>query len=145
MQTWHPFPDYGTTAAVLHLDQLRIQRSDTLKIMTALMIGRGETGHPATRIWRRYEWSLLEYQYSICLEWLRRDQHDRHNILVQTEDMYYSNIEWVEPGVSPAWLMDGRLHMSHQSNLIRLRPDHYRSYFDPITDNFEMYWPGLSR
>lgn len=139
MQTFLPFPDYGTSAAVLDQKRLGKQRVENLQIMTALMTGKGWTNHPATLMWRRYEWALLQYQFAICHEWTDRGHKD--TCYEKTKDIYDKNRKWLEELILPYWTGNARFHLSHQSNLMRKDREHYSQFFPGVRDDLEYYWP----
>lgn len=139
MQTFLPYADFSASAEVLDRARLGKQRVETLQIMTALMTGKGWTSHPATLMWRKYEWALLQYQGAICKEWRNRAYSD--TCLDKTREIYEKNLRWTEQRIWPHWLGDEEFHLSHQSNLVRKDPDHYRNFFLDIDDNYEYVWP----
>lgn len=139
MQTFLPFSNFNSSALVLDRQQLSKQRVDTLQIMMALMTGTGRTNHPATLMWRRYEWALLEYQRAICREWLARGHKDV--FFDKTEELYLKKRTWVEERVWPNWLAFGEMHLSHQSNLLKKDYAHYRQYFPWAPLDMEYVWP----
>lgn len=139
MQTFLPYADYAASASVLDRRRLGKQRVETLQIMTALMTGTGWVNHPATLMWRRYEHSLLDYQFAICHEWLQRGYKD--TCFAKTKDMYQRNLRWTEELGKPYWIGSERFHMSHQSNLLRKDPYHYTQFFPGIPIDMDYVWP----
>ena len=106
--------------------------------MTALMTGTGWVNHPATLMWRMYEWALLEYQRVICKEWTDRGYSD--TCYEKTRSLYEKNRRWVEEKVWPYWL-GGDIHLSHQSNLMRKDRVHYSQFFPGVPDYMGYIWP----
>jgi hypothetical protein len=94
---------------------------------------RGETkgwrNHPAVLMWREYQPALYEYGRIVCAEWRGRGFVDNLYDIFPHERL-----------VLPKWLGDTRLHLSHQSNLIRKAPEHYRQYFPEVEDNLPYFW-----
>jgi hypothetical protein len=90
---------------------------------------KGWRNHPAVLMWRGYEPALYEYGRIVCVEWIRRGFRD--TMLERFP---------IEPVILPYWLGDSRLHLSHQSNLIRKYPEHYRRYFPTVADDLPYYW-----
>jgi len=130
MQTFLPLPDFRETAKVLDYRRLGKQRVEAWQILKAL---RGETkgwrNHPAVLMWEGYEGALSEYGRIVCVEWRERGYVDN----------MYDRFP-VEPVELPKWLGDDRLHLSHQSNLIRKYPEHYRQHFPDVEDNLPYFW-----
>ena len=140
MQTFLPFPDFGTSAAVLDRRRLGKQRVENLQIMTALMTGRGFVNHPATLMWRKYEWALLEYHRRIVGEWVDNRGY-RDTTLEKVETLYYKNRRWTEEKIMPYWLGDPDFHEAHQSNLIQKDPWYYLRYFPDVPTELPYIWP----
>ena len=132
MQTFVPYPDLIETAAVLDRSRLGKQRVEVIQILKALKHNVGWAHHPATKMWSKYPNSLSYYGVTICNEWLKRGYKDtcRNKII----DLYEPI--WLEPD----W-WKGKIHLSHQSNLIRKFPEHYLKYFPDTPNNLPYYWP----
>jgi hypothetical protein len=130
VQTFLPFPDFAESAECLDRQRLGKQRLETFWIMQALMIDKGPVSHPATLMWRRYEWALLQYQDAICREWVSRGYKD--NLLEKTQRLYFSNCEWTEMYLTPHWLNGRRFHQAHQYKLLKKDPIHYYPYFGDV-------------
>jgi hypothetical protein len=94
---------------------------------------RGETkgwrNHPAVLMWRDYQPALYEYGRIVCVEWRERGFVDNLYDIFPRERI-----------ILPKWLGDMRLHLSHQSNLIRKLPEHYRQHFPEVEDNLPYFW-----
>lgn len=124
------------------LDDKRLgkQRVETLQIMKALVDGEGWTHHPATKMWRGYEYSLLNYQYAICYEWhIFRGFAD--TCLRKTIDIFYSKDYLMDNKADPFWLGDEAFHAAHRSNLLRKDPEFYGRIFDDVGPDLEYIWP----
>lgn len=139
MQTFLPYADYAASAQVLDRQRLGKQRVENLQIMTALMTGKGWVSHPATLMWRRYEQSLLDYQFAICREWISRGYKD--TCFAKTKDIYIKHRWWSEELGKPYWNGSERFHMSHQSNLLRKDYYYYAQYFPGVPIDMEYVWP----
>ena len=126
-----PYADFKETALVLDNKRLGKQRVEAYQIKRVLAgLTVGWRNHPAVLMWRGYEDALDEYGREMCLEWIRRGYTD--NMLERFQH---------KPRVIlPPWLGDSRLHLSHQSNLIRKYPEHYKPIFPDTPDNLEYYW-----
>lgn len=143
MQTFLPSPDFEESASILDNRRLGKQRIETLQIMNALITGRGAwTNHPATKMWRGYEFSLLEYQFAMCWEWhIMRGYED--SCLEKTYKLFWTKPHLYVDHCDPFWLGDDDFHWRHQSNLLRKDPKWYGDFvFDKdLPDNLEYYWP----
>lgn len=140
MQTFLPYEDFALSAMVLDDRRLGKQRVETMQIMQALMTGVGWVSHPATLMWRRYEWALLQYQEAICYEWTHQRGH-KDTCLEKTRWLYNHHKTWVDAKIFPYWLGDLYFHVSHQSNLMRKEPDHYKRFFPSVSNKYEYVWP----
>ena len=143
MQTFLPFSDYKKSAEVLDQKRLGKQRVENLQIMAALILNKGWVNHPATKMWKGYEYSFLHYQEEICREWhLVRGFED--TCLRITTEIFW-DAPWLSEGdvaVEPWWLGDPEFHRSHQSNLIRKMPEHYAQIFPGVPNNLPYVWPA---
>ena len=140
MQTFLPYADYAKSAACLDYRRLGKQRVENLQIMKALMTGVGWVNHPATLMWRRYEWSLLLYQEAICREWTDVRGY-KDTCLLKTQRIYYEHCEWTEQHLTPYWLGDPKLHLAYQAKLIRKDPWHYLRYFPETPYDLPFEYP----
>jgi hypothetical protein len=138
MQTFLPYASFYDSARVLDNRRLGKQRVETLQILNALTgPTKGWRNHPATKMWANYKTALVSYGAYICGEWRARGFRDtcRDKILqFANDDDFYSM-------VLPPWLGDPDFHRSHQSNLVRKMPDHYRQFFPDIPDDLPYIWP----
>ena len=137
MQTFLPYADFDKSAQCLDRQRLGKQRVETLQILKSLSLGGGWSNHPAVKMWRGHERLLLEYGLAVCREWRGRGYKDTcaEKMIAMASEM---GAGW---GNSvPRWLGNARFHQSHQSNLIRKNPDHYRPYFGDVPD-LDYVWP----
>lgn len=141
MQTFLPYADFEESAYALDPLRLGKQRVENLQIMKALLVeGYGWKNHPATKMWRGYEFCLLTYQKAITDEWV-------HNLgrvdtcFVKTARVYFEHFKTTDDGPKPPWLGDEKFHISHQSNLIRKDPEYYGKQFPGVPDNLPYVWP----
>lgn len=141
MQTFLPWPDFQQSAYFLDDKRLGKQRVETLQIMTALLEGRGWVNHPATKMWRGYEWALLCYQKAVCEHWVN-ERGFKDTCFDKTVALYFSHHSEVRWNTKmPFWLGNARFHLSHQSNLVRKDPAFYGRYFPGVPDNLPYVWP----
>lgn len=140
MQTFMTSSNYMASAS--HLDRQRLgkQRVEVKQILNSLRgMSKGWVNHPAVKMWRGYEASLAEYGIDICTEWRMRGYKD--SLLPEFVDFYRAS-EFAGCNLSgPWWVVDPRVHLSHQSNLIRKDPAHYGPLFPGVPDNLPYYWP----
>jgi hypothetical protein len=131
MQTFLPYPDFEKSMRVLDYRRLGKQRIEARQLLRALQGEGGWVNHPATRMWRGYEPALMLYHDAAIKEWIRRG--------------YQNSMELLKPKkaklVMPPWLGDRKFHCSHQSNLVRKFPEHYRKYFPKVPDDLPYLWP----
>lgn len=135
MQTFLPYPSFDESARVLDYRRLGKQRVECEQILNALESGIGWIHHPATKMWKGFENSLIEYQLIIIGEWL--DRGYRNNMIVRP---FKGDI------VAPNWLGNEEFHRSHRANLMRKDPEYYGRFFgnDFSSDeylNIEYVWP----
>lgn len=133
MQTFLPLPDFKDTARVLDYRRLGKQRVEAWQILKTLALGESAKGwrnHPAVLMWRGHENALNLYGREMCLEWRERGYVD--NML--------DRFVCVGRVTLPKWLGDSRLHLSHQSNLIRKYPEYYREHFPDVPNDLDYFW-----
>lgn len=133
MQTFLPYPDFARCAAVLDTARLGKQRVETLQILNSLTTpGYGWRNHPAVKMWAGFESHLVRYGIRICAEWKARGHADT------CMDKICAFLFRESP--APDWITPA-LCLSHQSNLIRKHPTHYRPHFPTTPDNLPYLWP----
>ena len=119
MQTFLPYSDFHRSAKVLDRQRLGKQRVEVLQIYKALSSGGGWSNHPATLMWKGYDYALLEYGLVICQEWRRRGYND--SLLPRFE----RELESLYPTGYPEWLGIELLHDSHKAHLYHKDPAYY--------------------
>jgi hypothetical protein len=142
MQTFLPYSDFASCAGVLDLRRLGKQIIEGGQILRTLLDdSRSWQSHPAVRMWRGHEASLLEYVRACAAEWRRRRGRDHGawiNLLAWLQDRGYLPLP---PAGNPPWLGDERFHSSHRANLLRKYPEWYGE-FDWDEDPATPYvWP----
>lgn len=136
MQTFLPYNDFALSAKVLDMRRLGKQRVETLQILNALLVpGKGWSNHPAVKMWRGHENSLVEYGKAITEEWLARGYKDTCLAKISS---FFSNERRPD---KPAWCGNYDFHIAHQSNLIRKMPEHYEKLFPGIPNDLPYIWP----
>jgi len=134
MQTFLPYPSFVESAKVLDRQRLGKQRVEALQILRTLQgKSSGWANHPAVKMWRGHEVALALYGWDMCSEWVGRGYVDncRTKFLVALDG---------NPTM-PSWLGDEAFHRSHQSNLVRKFPAHYRPLFPDVPDDLLYIWP----
>lgn len=135
MQTFLPYRDVSASAAVLDRMRLGKQRVEGLQILKVLT---GQTDawqhHPAVLMWKGHERALRFYVQLMCLEWTSRGYYDSIWNTVSTMDLPKSPIKLPRHFTSA-------FCRSHQSNLVRKDPEHYRKYFPDVPDDLPYVWP----
>jgi len=77
---------------------------------------------------------LTYYGIDICREWKRRGFQD-------SCEQQIREIECKGLDKKPWWLGDPRLHLSHQSNLIRKAPWAYAHLWPTVDRGLDYWWP----
>lgn len=137
MQTFLPYASFKDSAKCLDMKRLGKQRVETLQLlnsMTGITNGRGWKNHPCRDMWMNNIPALIEYGLVICKEWVNRGY----------KDTCYDKIAafGVERSPSlPWWFGDSNFHTSHKANLIRKKPEHYRSMWANVDDALPYLWP----
>jgi len=132
MQTFLPYSDFTLSAQSLDSKRLGKQRVEAKQILDVLY-GRstGWRFHPAVRMWVGFEKALEFYFDEISKEWISRGYV--HNMCLFNNKSGFN---------LPPWIGEKRFHLSHQSNLIRKFPEHYRPIFGyNIPNDLPYYWP----
>lgn len=141
MQTFLPYASFYESAHTLDNKRLGKQRVECLQILRALTNKNyGWQNHPAVNMWRGHEGALLTYTLLVIGEWRERGFKDTCRAKVR-EEFPWPNFT-VKQYFNPPWISNKAFHLSHQSNLIRKFPEHYRKIFGPdVPDNLPYVWP----
>lgn len=139
-----PFPDFGQSVRSLDNKRLGKQRVEVLQILNILHEinpdNPGWRNHPATLMWTGFEIALCSYGLEACEEFGRRGY-----LNTKTLPQLEQHMEWATSGSCelelPGWMGDQRVHLAHQSTLIRKDPAHYRPQFPGTPDDIEMFYP----
>lgn len=93
--------------------------------------------HPTVKMWKGYESYLIKIYLVECLrEWFKRGY--KNNKCLD----YYIDLEKLVRNrdiVKPPWITD-EFVKSHQSNLIRKKPEFYKPKFPNVPDNLPYIW-----
>ena len=135
MQTFLPYPDFATGAALLDRRRLGKQRVEALQVLRALTWpGYGWRHHPVVKMWHGYEEALTRYGLDVCAVWCATGSGH-----VRTQE------ELAAAGALPPWLGDTEVHRSHRSALVRKDPAHYGPLFPGVPDDLPYVWPLSDR
>jgi len=144
MQTFLPYPDFKKSASVLDMKRLGKQRVETFQILKSILLDDyGWKNHPAVKMWKDYPIMLLNYGSAICHEWRGRGYKDTcENKMLELVESNITNINFRFPKASdmPWWIGWSPFHESHQSNLSRKNPEHYKKYWNVPIDGAYI-WP----
>ena len=140
MQTFLPYSNFQESAKVLDMKRLGKQRVETMQIMKALLApdSKAWQNHPAVRMWKGYEFALLQYQRAIVREWTGRGYKD--TCLQKTEELYAMYAKSAKKDM-PVWLGHEKFHASHRSNLLRKKIEWYNQYKWLEPNDMEYVWP----
>jgi len=138
MQTFLPYSDFLSSAKCLDNKRLGKQRVECLQILNTLLTeGSGWSNHPAVKMWKFHEACLADYGFHICNEWIGRGFRD--TVAEKLGDLLTLCRD--DSILVPYWMGDPNFHRSHQSNLVRKLPDHYRKFFPDVPDDLPYVWP----
>lgn len=136
MQTFLPYADFERSLECLDSKRLGKQRVEAYQILRVLQgQSSGWRNHPAVKMWDGYEPALTLYMNCAIVTWRRRGFRNTMEILRPTGR-----------ATTPEWFGDEAFHRSHQSNLIRKLPEHYRPIFgNEVPDDLPYVWPVRAR
>jgi hypothetical protein len=144
VQTFLPYADFATSAAVLDDRRLGKQRVETFQVLRALTWpSYGWKHHPVVKMWRGFTDALVSYGVVVCREWERRGHADA----VAPQLLRFAGGEampWPalrDAGRLPPWIGAEPVHLSHRSALVRKEPEHYRPLFGDVPDDLPYVWP----
>lgn len=166
MQTFLPYSSFSESVKCLDWQRLGKQRAEAKQMLLAILQGPKVLRNPATkqvlwgvaldqapegfvvvntpwynhsctRMWDGYPASLARYGWFACEEWKQRGYEDN------TQPFFIERGACSEQAnlKQPPWLGDVALHTSHQSNLVRKKPEHYRKFFPDVPDDIPYVWP----
>lgn len=126
-----PFEVFRKSAISLDWQRLGKQRCEAYQIIRTLY-GRSEgwKHHPCVKMWAGHEMLLGWYHDFMITEWIKRGY--KNNMSRQAGPICSNTMpEWFTP----------ELVRSHQSNLIRKKPEHYRPLWPDVPDDLPYIWP----
>lgn len=138
MQTFVPYNDFYKSAECLDRQRLGKQRVETLQILNSLAgKSKGWTNHPATKMWRNHELSLMEYGLAVCEVWVSRGYKDTcADKMLQLKSEFSAHSRFL-----PAWWGSDLVHSSHQSKLLQKHPDWYSQFGWTVPLDLDYHWP----
>lgn len=140
MQTFLPDPSFVRSAQTLDRQRLGKQRIECKQILGALLgLKQGWRNHPAVKMWRGHEEALVLYAIAVCEEWRSRGYQDAQLPWFQERLAELRAARKQEP-TDPKWITPAFCR-SHQSNLVRKFPEHYRKFWPDVPNNLEYEWP----
>lgn len=136
MQTFLPYPSYEESAYVL--DHTRLGNQAYRECVTLI---RGKwPNHPASKMWRGYEYSLAEYALALLSELrIRGRPYPKWEDYFKARRDFFALLD--PKGTIPHWLGDPLLHSTHRANLLRKDFAHYSQFGWTETPSSEYYWP----
>jgi hypothetical protein len=141
MQTFVPINSFRQSAEIMDLSRLGKQIIESQQIFKSLSIpSYGWKQHPAVKMWSGHRGALLNYTKAFNNEWYVRRGKDHggyKNLLQIAVDYFLDDSEYEMPN----WWGVYEVHESHQSNLVRKLPEHYRKFFPSVRDDLEYVWP----
>lgn len=96
----------------------------------------GWASHPASKMWKGFEYALATYGMAMCWEWLDRGFQD--NLLPVFDCL---QMQTIDTGYPP-WLGDEKFHGSHRSNLLRKDFRYYVQFCWSEPNNLPYWWPS---
>jgi len=148
MQTFLPYSSFVKSAECLDVSRLGKQRVEAGQILQILLnkpilpkninlvpafqrVGHAWERHPAVLMWKGHEEWLKNYLDCCIGEWESRGY--RNTIVVPP---YFT-----EAQSPPKWLGHEPFHVSHRSNLVRKKPEHYKQFWPNQNPNLSYFWP----
>lgn len=109
--------------------------------------------HPACKMWRGWEQSLINYGLLVCVKWKKRGFKDTcyEKILAFADEFgptsWHKGVDWDtsprgdgEFTVYPDWYNETFIR-AHRSNLIRKDPEFYKPKWPDVPDDLPYVWP----
>jgi hypothetical protein len=137
VQTFLPYPSFQESAQCLDYKRLGKQRVEILQLLNALSgESKGWVNHPACKMWRGNERTLILYGIYICEAWINKGYKDT----CLDKILAYAKVWPLENG-KPYWLGNDDFHRSHRSNLLRKNYQHYSQFGWTEPTDLPYVWP----
>lgn len=145
MQTFLPYENFAETAKCLDNKRLGKQRVEAMQIMQTLLSSstkKGWKNHPAVKMWKGYEPTLMSYQTAICAEWQKRGYKDTcyqktYSLFCEHSTLFRFAHKF------PSFLGNEEFHASHRSNLLRKKLEHYSQFGWKESHDLQYVWPVI--
>jgi hypothetical protein len=140
MQTFLPYKDFDKSAQALDSKRLNKQILECYQILKVLSNPDPRAGwrnHPAVKMWRGYEGSLLNYTMAMVREAdIRGIKTDKNlfniQVLATAEGMFWGHD-------LPDWYNDDikmqRLTTTHKANLYKKDPIYYFDFYSSVAES----------
>jgi hypothetical protein len=132
MQVFLPYKDFKKCVQVLDDKRLKNQRNECLVILKAIL---GEIDawkrHPAVRMWDWYEVDLVKYAREACDEMIARGIKTKHTDITPFLELLKKHGRETDT-ISPSWLGNEELHLSHRRALVYKDPEFYGPKFPGV-------------
>lgn len=132
MNTFLPYPNYYDSLNCLDPSRLGNQIYRECKTL----VNGGWKNHPASKMWRGYEYSLCLYALTGLVVLSYRGKHYQHHY-----DWFIDKIRQFEYSDPPPWLGREDIHSSHRSNLLRKDPEWYGKFGWSEAPSEGYVWP----
>jgi hypothetical protein len=142
MNTFLPYSSYKKSALVLDDRRLGKQRVETyqiLKILLSLSNSNAWKNHPAVKMWKNHEGSLIEYGVAICEQWRKKEFKDSCLDKINDLRKYVKKNSYKKP----EWLGQKDTHEAYRSNLLRKDPVFYKKFNWSCDNNLKYIWPKI--
>lgn len=127
------------------LDYRRLgkQRVECKQIYQALILpSAGWKNHPAVKMWKGYELSLLDYAIEIYNEWISRGYKDSlHGYFVTARAVAMEESEEKHYPLKPHWFGWTSFHSSHRAALLKKDFLHYSQFKWKEVPQISYIWP----
>lgn len=137
MQTFLAYADFAKSAAVLDWKRLGNQCYRECKTL----LNGGWKNHPASKMWKGYEYALCLYGLALANEMEARAPRWKPEVVQRWQDYYTTESRKYPDTGMPPWLGRADFHAAHRSNLLRKDRDYYGKFGWTEPDNLEYVWP----
>ena len=141
MQTFLPYESFPDSFKVLDQKRLGKQRVEAFQILNVLTSDTkiGWRNHPAVKMWKGYENTLMLYHDFSILEWISRGY--RNNMQYKIFDGKVGST--IPSPEMPWWIGNENFHRSHRARLIAKNENFYLTKFpnDKDFNDGKYFWP----
>jgi hypothetical protein len=140
MMTYLPLANVTLSVQSLHDSDLSLQIIEAGRALRQCSVKK-YSSFDIVAMWRGYEGGLYHYFLQCCREAQRRDLLDVMRFLRAGHALVVGAGWHARPPLMPRWYGSRRIHQSHASTLIRLRPDHYAHHWPDVPLDMPVLWP----